>query len=88
MATWDHIEAITTIKGHWAWGQLIFLAVFSVVFLWRVSDAASVTWKWISVVGFVTFWDEKRNRKITTYPLSDFLEAWREYPLKHRPGHV
>ena len=53
-----------------------------------MGDAASVTWEWVSVPGFVTFWDEKRNKKVTTYALSPFLEAWRSYLWKHRPGHV
>ena len=88
VTTWDHIEAITTSRGHWAWGRLVFLAICSIVYLWRVGDAASVTWEWISVPGFVTFWDEKRNKKVTTYALSPFLEAWRAYLWKHRPGHV
>ena len=55
ITTWDHIEAITTSRGHWAWGRLVFLAICSIVYLWRVGDAASVTWEWISVPGFVTF---------------------------------
>ena len=88
VATWDHVETITTSRGHWAWGRLVFLAICSIVYLWRVGDAASVTWEWISVPGFVTFWDEKRNKKVTTYALSPFLEAWRAYLWKHRPGHV
>ena len=71
-----------------ALGRRVFFAVCSVVFLWRLGDAASVTWEWISVPGFVTFWDEERNKKITMYPLSDFLEAWRAYLWKHMPGHV
>ena len=88
VTTWDHIETITTSRGHWAWGRLVFLAICSIVYLWRVGDAASVTWEWISVPGFVLFWDEKRNKKVTTYALSPFLEAWRAYLWKHRPGHV
>ena len=88
VATWEHIETITTSRGHWAWGRLVFLAICSIVYLWRVGDAASVTWEWISVPGFVTFWDEKRNKKVTTYALSPFLEACRAYLWKHRPGHV
>ena len=88
VAPWNHIEAMPTSRGHWACGWLVFLAVCSMVFLWRVGDAANVTWEWISVPGFVTFWDEKRNKKITTYPLSDFLEAWGAYLWKHKPRHV
>ena len=79
VTTWDHIEAITTSRGHSAWGRVVFLAIRSIVYLWRVGDAASVTWEWISVPGFVTFWHEKRNKKVTTYALSPFLEAWRAY---------
>ena len=62
VATWDHVETITTSRGHWAWVRLVFLAICSIVYLWRVGDAASVTWEWISVPGFVTFWGEKRNK--------------------------
>ena len=47
LGTWDHIRAITTSRGHGAWGQLVFLAVCSIVFLWRVGDVASATWEWI-----------------------------------------
>ena len=39
------------------------------------------------MVGFIAFWDQKRNQKITTYPLSEFLDAWRAYLWKLRPGH-
>ena len=33
VTTWDHIEAITTSRGHWAWGRLVFLAIYSIVYL-------------------------------------------------------
>ena len=33
VATWDHIETITTSRGHWAWGRLVFLAICSIVYL-------------------------------------------------------
>ena len=58
-----------TSRGHYVWGRLVFLAIYSIVFLWRVGDAASVTWVWVFLPGFVTLWDEKRNKKVTTYPL-------------------
>ena len=58
VATWDRVEMITTSWGHWAWDRLVFLAICSIVYLWRVGHAASVTWEWISVPGFVTFWYE------------------------------
>ena len=54
VATWDHIEAITTNRGHRAWGRLVFLTV-------RV---VSVVPELISVLGSVTLWDKIEIRRL------------------------
>jgi hypothetical protein len=87
-ATGEQLESLQLYQAHWAWSKLVFLATCSVVYIWRISDAASVTWAGISVPGHITFYDLKVNKAWATYELSPFMEHWRRAIwATRRPDH-
>jgi hypothetical protein len=63
-------------------------ALLSIVAGLRVSDAASVVWAWLGIPQFVTFFDKKVNRRVTTIPITGQLEVGRAYLFGCRPVGV
>ena len=80
-ATVQHLKAVGRLRMYWGWARVFFLILCSVVYLWRVQDAAALQWHWLRVPGWVTFFDHKINKHLVSYPLSDFLDTWRAYIL-------
>ena len=80
-ATVQHLEAVGRLGMNWGWARVFFLVLCSMVYLWRVQDAAALQWHWLRVLGWVTFFDHKVNKHFVSYPLSDFLDTWRAYIL-------
>ena len=78
-ATVHHLQSIGRLRMYWGWARLYFLIVASIVYLWRVQDAAAMQWHWLRVPGWITFYDHKVNRELVSYPLSQYLDTWRAY---------
>ena len=78
-ATVHHLQSIGRLRMYWGWARLYFLIVASIVYLWRVQDAAALQWHWLRVPGWITFYDHKVNRELVSYPLSQYLDTWRAY---------
>ena len=73
--------------GHWAWTRVFFFSMLAVVYCLRVGDLESICWAYISSPQFFTFWDERCNRRLTSFPLSPYLETWREHVCTLRLPH-
>ena len=61
--------------------------MLAVVYCLRVGDLESICWAYISSPQFFTFWDEKCNCRLTRFPLSPYLETWREHVCTLRLPH-
>ena len=86
-ATVHHLQSIGRLRMYWGWARLYFLIVVSIVYLWRVQDAAAMQWHWLRVPGWITFYDPKVNCELVSYPLSQYLDTWRAYVVAcKRPG--
>ena len=73
--------------GHWAWTRVFFFSMLAVVYCLKVGDLESICWAYISSSQFFTFWDEKCNCRLTSFPLSPYLETWREHVCTLRLPH-
>ena len=78
-ATIQHVQSIGRLRMYWGWARLYFLIMASTIYLWRVQDAAGIQWRWLQIPGWITFYDHKINRELVSYPLSDYMDAWRAY---------
>ena len=76
-ATVGDLEALGRYQPHWAWARVYLLALLSVVYCLRISDAASITWAGIATPGQFTFFDLKVNKCWATYPLAPYLDKLR-----------
>ena len=81
------LEHLGKSRDHWSWVRLFFLSLFVVVYRMRSGDSESVAWARVGIGGWLEFLDEEGNKKWVAYPLSPFLEVWRQYVCAHRhPG--
>ena len=81
------LEHLGKSRDHWSWVRLFFLSLCAVVYRMRSGDSENVTWACVGVGGWLESLDEKVNKEWVAYPLSPFLETWRQYVCAHKhPG--